>query len=214
MRIFGFACMCVLISAVLGITTESRVSNTRVVSYPVWDHYTVPNGTMAFACVHSFGYESIEEYQVNQKLDPDGIVGATTWASIESQLAERGLVLSRESPLTMTVTEKQAGIGVILSNNTTRVISLVGSTAEFRVILHVRYSSTNSSGQSYLSSKDIPIVFSEGTGIPSLGTVASHVPLASLPVFDGAKMWAECVIVYSNRISHLRSTTTILGRRR
>lgn len=80
----------------------------------------------------------------------------------------------------------------------------------FTVVLHMRYSGVQSTGNTYLASKDILFAFSRINQVPGQSTQEMHLPLDSLPKFEWAKIWGECSVFHSNRISYLKSNTALI----
>jgi len=208
---------CLSMAVVLCREVPEPITGMVIISYPVYDRYTVPVGVMGLACVRFLGFKSVEDLQAKNNMETDGVVGAKTWQAIESNLEMRGVILSTgQLPLIIKLSNIESAVHLVISNQTMGVVSLRGDTAtncDFAVILHVRYSGIQSSGRTYLASKDICVAFSSSREVPSQQMLDAKVQFSSLPKFDGAKIWAECVIAYSNRIAHLTSNVLIITNR-
>ena len=210
--------VCLSLLTAIGTCSGTIASSTNnVLSFAPYFQFTVPSGAAVSGCLYVLGYGSVREFQNMQGLSVDGVIGPRTWATIEGLLAVQGCQFSTSnSPLAICLAEIPSGISVSLSNNTKTVLLLQGSETEqtpqslFQILVHCRYSDTDSSGRESLSSRDIWAHFPMGTEIEEAGIISTNLCTDRLFAFDGCKVWAECVVVCSNSVFHTKSNTLVI----
>lgn len=188
-----------------------------VMSFPPYHRFTVPQGAAVLGCLTVLGYESVEGFQNAHGITADGIVGPLTWAAIEESLASRGFCFAGcNGPVTLELSQVPQGICVSLSNRTETVLLLKATDVQgaygpgFTVVLHCRYSGTDTGGRTFLSSKDIQAVMHHGLEIQEHGVIVTNISVVDFAAFDACKVYAECVLASSNQISHVKSNTAII----
>ena len=173
--------------------------------YATWHKYTIAEGKLGLAGVNVLGMSTIEEFQEQNALKKDGIVGPETLNAIKTELEAQGWeIVKNQDAIKLNMKIHKGGLDITFTNQTTRAMVIDIGNAD--IYLKIKYSGTGESGVHYQVGKNIPLSFDKSKPLQAMGTINNQIPLDSfLPSNTSAKIWFECVVAYSNKIFLLSS---------
>lgn len=197
----------ILLSVLFVVTCSVSInssSSSGYSLYPIYDHYTVSEGKMAWACLAILDFKSLEYFQKVEGLDQDGVVGPNTWSSLRSRLQEKGIevITSLESPIQIQLEHKEGNIILVIASTkqVKQAQLIIKRKSGFTLIAKIFGRKVD--GKLYRSSIRKKVLFEEKQELKSHSIAFDYVEQS----YQGSTLiQATAIVSYNNRIYYVES---------
>lgn len=197
---------------------DDAACTREVFLLPYCTSYTARDGDKAYAYLHMLGYDSVERFQRDQSLSPDGIVGNKTLDAMRRELSRKGLDVEVDmaspdgAPVSVGLSLEDGRVCVSFSNSSEdKPIVIRNRLGKVPVIVGA-YSARTADGLCINGGVRTQAALGDGIAVPPSGKVAfKFTPVASDAHGGGSLVRFSCLAVADGRVFPLVSLGLALG---